>query len=131
MFPVSLFLNKYVLGAIALVAILGGVYYAGWHSRDREFTAYRQQEAADAATKTALVDRINEVSAQKDKEAQVVIKTRTQTIVQHEKEYIDRPIYHNVCLDSDGLRDANSALSPPATPTSGTPAKVPGSDPAK
>lgn len=33
-------------------------------------------------------------------------------------EYIDRPVYHTVCIDSNGLRDINNALdgTDPTTP---------------
>jgi len=57
--------------------------------------------------------------------AKVVYRTITNTV----DKYIDRPVYRNVCLDDDGLRDANAALVGALTPAGKPDSPMPKPDP--
>ena len=127
----TILLNKYVLGGLVILGIVGGIYYYGWSSANDRFKAYQLQEEADTKLKTLLVQQRDQAIAAINQKQQVVIQTRTQKVIEHVNTYIDRPVYHNVCIDADGLRDINTALSPPPAPTSGTDAKVSEPNPAK
>jgi hypothetical protein len=106
-------LLAYGLVALAIIGALSGIGYkihdAGYKAAKleceeaaRKLKAEEEKQAADASSKL-----------EKDNaKAKVVYRTITKTV----DKYIDRPIYRNVCLDADGLRDANAALSGALTP---------------
>lgn len=106
----------YLIAGIAVLAMIGGIIF--WADRNIATTAgVKKGEAAKqlewdravAKQRAAEEKRIGEASERKeqaDVKAKVVYRTITQTV----DRYIDRPIYRNVCLDPDGLRDANNAL---------------------
>jgi hypothetical protein len=125
----SFLTNRWTIGIVLGMVFLGGVYYAGYHHRDVQFQAYLQQEkevvkAADTTIHAA--DAVHEKIVVQEK---VVVKTVIQQVNHDIEKYIDRPIYHNICLDDDGLRDANRALQ--ATAPTGVPdAAVPKPNPA-
>lgn len=77
----------------------------------------REEEAKKGATAATGL----EVDRGKTK---VVFRTITQTV----DKIVERAVYRNVCLDDDGLRNANAALlgksADPAKPDGGMPAPV-------
>ncbi len=101
----------YAFAGIAIVATVGGVY---WKVRnDAESRGYdrARAECVEAARiqREAEIGKANLAATRLEKDnekARVVYRTITKTV----DKYIDRPIYRNVCLDADGLRDANAAL---------------------
>jgi hypothetical protein len=119
-----------VQGFIALgpVVYLAGLYYTidrrGYERGRAEVQArwdaaarlQRDQEAAQAAGAASVLEKDNV-------KARTVYRTLTRTV----DRYIDRPVYRNVCLDADGLRDANAALRGGPLPDPAQPDKpVPG-----
>lgn len=104
-----------IAGAAILAAVTGAYFYVdlnwettagiarGEEKKQAEWSAAaeaqrgREAEQADNAATKLETDNAK---------SRVVYKTLTQTV----DRYIDRPVYRNVCLDADGLRDANAAL---------------------
>ena len=74
-----------------------------------------EQVSAAAWSQEQIQARIQELEAERAK-SKIVYKTVTRQV----DKIIDRPVYRNVCLDADGLRDANAALSGSLTAASGT-----------
>ena len=97
----------------ALTAIVWKIHNTGYEKGRAEVMAAWNA----AATKQAEVEQAQIGKAATNLEADRV-KTRTvyRTITKSVDNYIDRPIYRNVCFDEPGLRDANAALRK-ATPT--------------
>ncbi len=122
----------YLVIGMAIVGTLGaiawGIYSKGhaagaaeireqWH---QAAAAQRKKEETRAAAAATRLETANE-------KARVVYRTITQQV----DRYIDRPVYRNVCLDADGLRDANAALRGGPPPDPAQPHKpLPGSHPA-
>jgi len=127
----ALLTNKYVLGAIAILAILGGVFYYGYSIEEKKFSAYRQELEAKTNLVDTLISQRDEAIATKTVEEKVVVQTKIQKVQNDVEKIVEKPIYRNVCLDDDGLRAANSALTAGATATGSTPAEVPVPNPAK
>lgn len=101
-------LLAYGIGAIVILGMIGtGVYKihdAGYQSAKAEC------ERAGAAQREAESKQAVEAATGKEKEdakAKVVYRTITRSV----DKVVEKPIYRNVCLEPDGLRDANVALS--------------------
>lgn len=122
----------YLIGLVVLIAVLSaavaGIYHNGkkagmadiqgqWDTANRLQREREMKQAAEAEKAKGAADA----------KAKVVYRTITQTV----DKYIDRPIYRNVCLDSDGLRDANAALLGTLTPTGKPDGTVPKPDAAQ
>lgn len=105
----------YGLIAALFVGMLAGLYHTG--STNGYAKAKAECVEAAAVQREAELGKINTATAVKEQEdvkAKVVYRTITKTV----DKYIDRPVYRNVCLDADGLRDANAALTEPGSPAS-------------
>lgn len=122
--PATLLAGVVVAGIIAT-----GSFYEGHHiATQAEQAAMLKATQAAQAKYDAEVLAYNAVAQQLEvtkNEHAVLTKTITKSV----NKYINRPIYKSECFDSDGLRDANRALSgstrpskpasvvPPAKPT--------------
>ena len=102
-----------VYGIVALLvmgALASGVYkvhHDGYLAGKAE--CQKAWDDAVAAQKKSEESKIGNAVTEKgkaDEKAKIVYRTITKTI---EKD-IERPIYRNLCLDSDGLQHANAAL---------------------
>ena len=80
----SFLVNKYVLGGLLLAAVLGGVYYAGYHRGDQRFVALQaqiQQERKDAeAIQKAILDTDNKEKVRIQNEAKQQIASMSRAI---------------------------------------------------
>jgi hypothetical protein len=80
----SFLTNKYVLGGLLLAALLGGVYYAGYHRGDQRFVALQaqiQQERKDAKeAQEALVNKDNKEKDRIQNEAKQQIASMSRAI---------------------------------------------------
>ena len=82
----------------------------------------QEKERIEAAQETArLRARVADTASASHEDFKgkedVVYKVITQTV----DKIVERPVYRNVCLDDDGLRSLNAAISG-ADPTAGKPA---------
>lgn len=110
----------------AIVATLGGLYWKITSDAHAQGYARAKAECEEAARiqREAEIGKANMAATEKEKgdaKAKVVYRTITQTV----DKYIDRPVYRNVCLDADGLRDANAALAGTSPVTAKPDSRVP------
>jgi hypothetical protein len=125
-------LSPYLLGGAALAALLafGGGYIQGGRTTANTYQVKIDKLQLDAAdrlqrTRDAMQAQSNEAVAMLEKD-NARSHTVFRTITQQVDKIIDRPVFHNVCLDDDGLRLANLALSGVATEAPAGPGAGPG-----
>ena len=103
----------YIVAALALVLAIGTgvrtIYNAGAASKQAEWDEANRQQRKDEMEKANAAAIGLETGNEK---AKIVYRTITKTV----DKYIDRPVYRNVCFDTDGLRDVNAALIGALTP---------------
>lgn len=115
-------LLAYGLVALAVLVTLSGI---AWKIRESgkdavrvEWSAANEKARKEEAARAAQAAADLEVERGKKK---IVYRKITETV----DRYIDRPVYRNVCFDTDGLRDANRALlgafTDPPKPDGGVP----------
>ena len=82
--PLSFLANKYVLGSLLLAAVLGGVYYAGYHRGDQRFVALQaqiKQERKDAEeVEKAIITTDNQEKERIQNEAKDQIASMSRAI---------------------------------------------------
>lgn len=113
------------LGIIVVLGLIGrSIYTAGSDAVRLEWEeANRKQREAEATQGNQAAEK----KEQGDAKAKVVYRTITQTV----DKIVERPVYRNVCLDDDGLRSANAALSGAITPAAQPDQPVPKLDAAR
>ena len=94
-----------------------------WEAVDAE-RAQLEQQARDAARQQA------DAAAAAYEGQREAVRVQFQTITQEVQRVVERPVYRNVCLDADGLRQLRAAAGDhAAAPEHG--ASVPGPDAAR
>ena len=114
MYLVAKFWREILIGLLAflLLICLGVLNHKNGQLKDAQAKcATKIQELNDDQQK-ALIEKqnkINKVSADYEqlKSEQRVI---TETKIREVQKIIERPVYSNVCIDSDGLRSINSLI---------------------
>lgn len=102
---------RYALNALYVVAFLAGWLANSWHADSMELVATKAAQATS-------IDR----QAGELKQAEILqttlsrLQANEKTIIRENVKLVDRPVYHNICLDGDGLYNANAAKN-------GTPSK--------
>lgn len=94
----------YVRNLLFLAAFVGGWVASSWHSDSLELVATK---AAVNASQALSADQVR--SAEKIQLQLSRLSANEKTIIKENVKLVDRPIYHNVCLDGDGLFNANAA----------------------
>lgn len=102
---------RYVLNALYVVAFLAGWLANSWHSDSVELVATK---AAQAAAQDFQGVQLKQAEILQNTLSR--LKANEKTIIRENVKLVDRPVYHNICLDSDGLYNANAAKN-------GTPGK--------
>jgi hypothetical protein len=94
--------------------LLAGIAIGGWGAW--QVQGWRQASADLARERAAHAQfRVNERTAQaasttyqqESANARIQYRTRWRTV----ETLVDRPVYRNVCLDADGLRELNAAIA--------------------
>lgn len=93
------------IAVVALVAALWlGWTAKGWQADALDLAGVRAaQIATDAANERGAVQARTLI------ETLERLKANEKTIYQQSVKLVDRPVYHSVCLDADGLRLINAA----------------------
>lgn len=118
----------FLIYGAAVVAVIAGAWWGvhsiekGGYERGMAECARKAQEQRDKETKQGAGASTQLETG--NAKAKVVYRTITQSV----DRYIDRPVYRNVCLDADGVRDANAALRSAGAPAGQPDKPVPGSD---
>lgn len=89
---------RYALAALVPLALIAsGWTVRGWYEAKQIAEAHHAVEKHDSKVAAALETKLAELKA-------------NERIIEREKlKIVDRPVYRNVCLDSDGVRIANQA----------------------
>lgn len=113
---------KAALAALALAALVG----IGWRVHHNIYMSGYEKAKAEYAYQLAKAQaNYNDVAEQLEvakSERKVVYETITKTV----DRIVDRPVYRNLCLDDDGLRNVNTALA--GKPTGKPDAAMPAAD---
>lgn len=100
-----------VLAAVLLLAAVSGCLMYGraeYRRGHAAATAEISRELAETARREAAQQQAADAAYQKHKAANAAAE-RMQ-YVEIEK-IVERPVYRNVCLDADGLRELNAAIT--------------------
>jgi len=101
---------KQSLLALSLAAAFSGGWLASsWHTDSLELSA---SKAATAAAQAVSATNLEQAEAIQSKLSE--FRANETTIIRENVKLVDRPVYRNVCLDVDGLRNANAAKNGPA-----------------
>jgi len=100
-------LLMYGLLALAVLGALGGIYGAGYRSGSNAVhnewqTASREQRDREA--------KAGQKAAEKKEAGDAKAKVVYRRITQEVERVVEKPIYHHICLDPDGLRHARDAI---------------------
>lgn len=104
-------MTPFVRNALFVGAFLAGWITNNWHSDSLELVATKAAQAAahDSAGVQLKQAEILENTLSR-------LRANEKTIIRENVRLVDRPVYSNVCLDDDGLYNANAAKN-------GTPGK--------
>ena len=114
MYLVAKFWRGILIGLLAfLLLICLGVlnHKTGQLKEAQAKCATKIHELKDEQQK-ALIKKQNEVNTVSAEYEQLKSEQRviTETKIREVQKIIERPVYHNVCIDSDGLRSINSLI---------------------
>lgn len=97
-------MTPFVRNLLFLVAFLAGWVACQWRADSLELVATKaaQSVAADASASQLKQAEILESTLKR-------LRANEKTIIRENVKLVDRPVYSNVCLDDDGLYNANAA----------------------
>src|SRR5581483_260227 len=102
---------KLLAEVIIIAAIFGAGFTSGFKIESWRWGAVETEQVEEAHKEfKAEADKGAEASgdlAKKEEAVRVQVKTVTRVV----DRIVDRPVYRNVCLDDDGLRAVNAALT--------------------
>lgn len=114
--------------AAILAALLAGT--GAWQVQAWRYGAREAQRLEAARETERLRARVADQASAGAEADRATIRTEFQTIYSEVEKIVEKPVYRNVCLDADGLRELNRALG--ARPAASEPAPaVPGPEPAR
>lgn len=105
-------MTPFVRNIAFLVCFLCGWIASNWQSDSVQLVALK---AAQIASQGVAADQLK--SAEKIQAELSRLSVNEKVIIKENVKLVDRPVYHNVCLDTDGLFNANAAKN-------GTPGRV-------
>jgi uncharacterized protein (DUF58 family) len=93
-----------IAGGVALLAVAGGSFVKGEQyanaRHDQAQLGQLVQALADRDAKQKTIDALETKNSQLERDRQTVVRSITREI----PTIITRPVYRNVCVDSDGVR---------------------------
>lgn len=85
-------------------------FYGAWQVQDWRYTA-KDKARIEAEAKAKEENAVKQDKAAERHEAtKEIIRTQFIPVIKEVERVIEKPIYRNVCLDSDGLRIIQNAL---------------------
>jgi hypothetical protein len=122
----------YLIAGGVILALLTGVYFR--ITTDARKAGYAEAKAECEAAAKAQREAEAKQAAAASKKLEVYraeSKPKYRTITKTVDRYIDRPIYRDLCVDTDGLRDITTAFQRPGAAAGGTDKPVPRPDATK
>lgn len=95
---------RYAINALYVVAFLGGWLTNSWYSDSLELVATKAAQVASQDFQGAQLKQAEILQSTLSR-----LQANEKTIIRENVKLVDRPVYRNVCLDPDGLRNANAA----------------------
>ena len=99
-----------IVYAVLALAILGTLAGIGYKIREGGKESVRLEWAESNRIARAAEEKKAQAAATKTEAVRVEIRYRTKTITKEVDKIVNRPVYQNICLDSDGLRLARCAI---------------------
>ena len=99
-----------IVYAVLALAILGTLAGIGYKIREGGKESVRLEWAESNRIARAEEEKKAQAAATKTEAVRVEIRYRTKTITKEVDKIVNRPVYQNICLDSDGLRLARCAI---------------------
>lgn len=110
-------MQPYARNALIALAFMAGWLTSSWRHDSLELVA---NKAASAAYTSASANELTQAKILQDTLSR--LSANEKTIIRENVKIVDRPVYRNICLDSDGLRNANAAKNgTPSEPADGVP----------
>ena len=116
-----------IVYAVLALAILGTLAGIGYKIRESGKESVRLEWAEANRIARAAEEKKAQAAATKTEAVRVEIRYRTKTITKEVDKLVDRPVYRNVCLDTDGLRLARCAIRGQSADTCKPDKPLPGS----
>lgn len=119
---------RLALAALVVLMVVGGLEYTAHRAHKRGYAeAVAQYERKALAGRLAYEQRYAQASRTYQER---LAKLRNQQEVRYVEvtKVVERPVYHNICADADGLRHIRDAFSRPPTYPGRPDAAVPGTD---
>ena len=115
----GMFLNPYVLLAFLAYSLLlsGTVWYKTHEAMQAQCMVEKGEMAAEAQERRQAELGKAIVAATKQETKDAERRVQFKGIAKAVERTVEQPAYRGVCLDADGLRNANAALTRPAPPT--------------
>ena len=111
------------LAAAIVAAALSG--WLTWSAQDWRYGAKEAERLAQVAELARMNAKAADMAAASHESDKAKTKVQFRTIYQEVERIVEKPIFRNVCIDSDGLRVINTALAPKPAASQPAPA-VPG-----
>jgi hypothetical protein len=96
------------LAALAVGLLLG--FGAGWKVQAWRWAAADAQALEDARELRAQRERAADHAAEQHEQAKAQLDAQIQVITREVEHVVERPVYRNVCVDADGLRQLAQAI---------------------
>lgn len=100
----------YTYAATALVALAVG-FCGGWQTQGWRWDAADKQRIEQEAKDLHRANERAQASSSTFESKRSANETKYRTVTVTVKEFIDRPVYLNQCMDADGLRVLNEQIS--------------------
>lgn len=97
-------MSPYIIAGALAAAFVSGWTASDWHSDSLELVANKAAQASAGASMWREAS-----TAQTIETALANLRANEKVIYRESVKLVDRPVYHNVCLDADGLRIINAA----------------------
>lgn len=113
---------------VAAALLAGLLAFAGaWQTQEWRYQAKEAQRLEALAEAKRMNELTADAGASGHESDKAAIKTEFRTITREVRRVVEKPIYRNVCLDDDGLRILERAIS--GKPAAGQPAPALPKDP--
>lgn len=108
-------LYRYAAGALAILALLAGVWWHGWHTRDQQAERAVQDKALADARQTltdfrAESNRLNTISSDIQQRVDQINTNATQHTTEYRTYAVQNPLPADCRLDAERLRRIQSAV---------------------
>lgn len=114
-----------LLKLLGFAVIAGGLFLSGYNVKGKFDTAAQAKAQAEAEAQYQQKDAAYNAIAAEYEKAKSDSHVQTQVVTKRVTQIVNRPIYRNVCLDTDGLSVVNAAINRTTPSAAGPDTTVP------